>query len=111
MVRSIQIQGESRTFMHGIQAPFDRNLTPRTNQPVRRSTTRPPVDSPDEAPISIYGYVPSIALGGVGAVVFLLGLIAHLGLFIRVRSTRIFQGLFALGCVSACESTCAVGHA
>lgn len=59
-----------------------------------------------EAPIVIYGYIPSRALGCIGAIVFALAFVTHFALFLRLRGTRVFQGLLALGCVMEVVGYC-----
>ncbi|ORY89820.1 RTA1 like protein-domain-containing protein [Leucosporidium creatinivorum] len=59
-----------------------------------------------EAPIVIYGYIPSRALGCVGAIIFALAFVTHFALFLRLRGTRVFQALLALGCVMEVVGYC-----
>ncbi|KAK4054250.1 hypothetical protein OIV83_001276 [Microbotryomycetes sp. JL201] len=64
------------------------------------------------SPIALYGYVPNRALAAIGALVFLLALIAHSALFAKFRSIRVFQALFAVGCLLETVGYCVrvVGH-
>ncbi|KAM0789456.1 hypothetical protein ACM66B_000278 [Microbotryomycetes sp. NB124-2] len=52
-----------------------------------------------KSPIALYGYVPNRALACIGALVFLLALIAHTALCVRFRAVRVFQALLAIGCL------------
>ncbi|KAI5454006.1 hypothetical protein NCC49_004999 [Naganishia albida] len=51
-----------------------------------------------EAYISIYNYVPSLALGALAAALFAIAFIGHTYLFVKGRGIRWFQGLIAFGC-------------
>jgi hypothetical protein len=55
-----------------------------------------------EAGISIYGYVPSLALAIVGALTFAIVLALHGWQASRWRGTRSFHILMAVGSVRAC---------
>lgn len=60
-----------------------------------------------EAPIVIFGYIPSRALGAIGAVVFALAFVTHLALFFRLKGgTRPFQALMAFGCIMEVVGYC-----
>lgn len=59
-----------------------------------------PNPGPGEARIIIYSYVPSLALGIIGAVTFLATLAANIVYMIRVKPHRIFHLLLAVGAVS-----------
>ncbi|KAJ9116618.1 hypothetical protein QFC20_000551 [Naganishia adeliensis] len=50
-----------------------------------------------EAYISIYNYVPSLALGALAAALFAVAFVGHTYLFVRGRGIRWFQGLMAFG--------------
>jgi hypothetical protein len=52
-----------------------------------------------EAFISIYNYVPSMALGVLAAALFAVAFIGHTYFWVRGRRIRWFQGLMAFGCV------------
>jgi hypothetical protein len=69
-----------------------------------------------EARISIYNYIPVLALGLIGAIIFGLATVGHLYLWAvggrkiaekqgKGRATRWFEGLWALGCVSSYRSS------
>lgn len=67
------------------------------------STYRGPINTdpgPGEASIIIYGYVPSLALGVVGAVAFFLVLLANAWYALSQRGYRSFHTLLLVGCVS-----------
>ena len=51
------------------------------------------------ARISLYGYWPGSLLAYVALVTFSLALVLHLFWMVRHKTTRVFQGLLALGCV------------
>ncbi|KAJ9120658.1 hypothetical protein QFC22_002588 [Naganishia vaughanmartiniae] len=58
-----------------------------------------PQPLPDgEAFISIYNYVPSMALGVLAAALFAVGFIGHTYFWVRGRGIRWFQGLMVFGC-------------
>ncbi|KWU43223.1 hypothetical protein RHOSPDRAFT_19892 [Rhodotorula sp. JG-1b] len=54
-----------------------------------------------ESAIAIYGYIPSRALATIALITFGLALLNHVVHLIRLRGTRVFQGLLVFGC--ACE--------
>jgi hypothetical protein len=67
------------------------------------STYRGPINTnpgDGEASIIIYGYVPSLALGIVGAVAFFLALLANAWYALSQRGYRSFHTLLLVGCVS-----------
>lgn len=68
--------------------------------------TPSPAVSDGEAPISIFGYIPNKALGCVGAIIFALCFVGHFGLFLRLKPTRMFQGLMTFGCVMEVVGYC-----
>ncbi|GHJ84243.1 hypothetical protein NliqN6_0645 [Naganishia liquefaciens] len=51
-----------------------------------------------EAFISIYNYVPSLALGALATALFAIAFIGHTYYFIKGRGIRWFQGLIAFAC-------------
>lgn len=53
-----------------------------------------------EAFISIYNYVPSLALGALATALFAIAFIGHTYYFVKGRGIRWFQGLMAFACVS-----------
>ncbi|KAJ9112321.1 hypothetical protein QFC19_000741 [Naganishia cerealis] len=57
-----------------------------------------------EAYISIYNYVPSMALGVLAAALFAVAFIGHTYFYVKGRGIRWFQGLMAFGCVSTIPS-------
>ncbi|KAK4054627.1 hypothetical protein OIO90_003439 [Microbotryomycetes sp. JL221] len=65
-----------------------------------------------ESTITAFGYVPNRALACIGVLVFLLALIAHIALCVKIKSTRAFQALFAFGCLLETVGYCVrvVGH-
>jgi hypothetical protein len=67
------------------------------------STYHGPINTnpgPGEASIIIFGYVPSLALGIVGAVAFFLVLLANAWYALSKRGCRSFHTLLLVGCVS-----------
>ncbi|WVW82482.1 hypothetical protein I302_104493 [Kwoniella bestiolae CBS 10118] len=56
--------------------------------------------APAEAPFWEYGYVPSLAMGIVGCVVFLLIMGGQLWWFVKKRGTRSVHGLFFFACIT-----------
>ncbi|GAA5883027.1 hypothetical protein JCM3774_004219 [Rhodotorula dairenensis] len=54
-----------------------------------------------ESAVAIYGYIPSRALATIALITFGLALLNHVVHLIRLRGTRVFQGLLVFGC--ACE--------
>ncbi|KAJ9105387.1 hypothetical protein QFC21_001757 [Naganishia friedmannii] len=60
--------------------------------------TRPQPLPDGEASISIYNYVPSMALGVLAAALFAVAFIGHTYFWVRGRGIRWFQGLMAFGC-------------
>ncbi|KAK0563553.1 hypothetical protein OC861_004739 [Tilletia horrida] len=75
----------------------DTNPTPPSYGPYE---TNPKFPLPDgEISINIYGYTPSIILGIVGIVVFLIGLVAHTFWLFKYRTTRVFEALVAWTCL------------
>ncbi|GAA5987677.1 hypothetical protein JCM10908_007168 [Rhodotorula pacifica] len=54
-----------------------------------------------ESAVAIYGYIPSEALATIALITFGLALLNHVVHLIRLRGTRVFQGLLVFGC--ACE--------
>lgn len=54
-----------------------------------------------EAAVSLYGFVPSRAFPVIALLTFALSLLAHTTNCIRLRSTRVFEGLLVVGSVSS----------
>ena len=66
--------------------------------------TGPILENPGdgEAGIIIYGYVPSLILGAIGAATFALAFGVHFWHTIRGKGVRTFQLLVCVCCVSPC---------
>lgn len=50
--------------------------------------------------------MPNKALGCIGAIIFALCFVGHFGLFLRLKSTRLFQGLMTFGCIMEVVGYC-----
>lgn len=58
------------------------------------------------AAVSLYGFVPTNAFPVIALLTFGLSLLAHTTNFVRLRSTRVFEGLLVAGSVSFVPHNC-----